>query len=231
MCVIRVVLSIQFLCAIAFQGIAQDCPTHAVLLKKPIEYEQSVANDTMKKMVDLFNTIPGLRIRMPYATKNNFTGVQLYPKAVALLRTEPAMALAKVQAALKKRGLGLNVFDAYRPFSVTCLMWRKARDRHYVANPMKASKHNRGLAVDITLIDLATGKELDMGTSYDSFTDSAHHSFPGLSPEIRERRRQLKTTMQQCGFTSIPSEWWHYNWPDKNNIYEALDLSFSDFKH
>jgi D-alanyl-D-alanine dipeptidase len=165
---------------------------------------------------------------MPYATTDNFTGVKLYPSETALLRTAPARALRKVQEVLQKQGLGLCIFDAYRPFRVTCTMWRKAKDRHYVANPMKASKHNRGLAVDLTICERTTGRELDMGTAFDSFTDTAHHTFMALPADVLARRRLLRTVMAQAGFTSIPSEWWHYNWPDPENKYDALDLPFSD---
>ncbi len=228
--VLRFLYVFALLSAPVRQVYAQPCPTHAVLLKSKAEYERSVLMDSSKKMVDLARFIPGVQLDLRYATKQNFTGLQLYPTAVAMMRAVPARALAGVQEALRSKGYGLRIYDAYRPFSVTCTMWRKTKDRHYVANPAKASRHNRGLAADLTLVDLKSGKELDMGTGFDSFTDSAHYDFPGLTPQASANRRILRSAMQYAGFTPIPGEWWHFNWPDKAERYEALDLRFQDLQ-
>jgi D-alanyl-D-alanine dipeptidase len=145
------------------------------------------------------------------------------------MRTAPANALAKVQAELKKKGLTLKVYDAYRPFSVSCRLWRDVPDKHYAANPRKGSRHNKGIAVDLTIAEIQTGKELDMGTGFDNFTDSAHHSFTQLSPKALENRKFLKQIMRKYGFTICPTEWWHYNWPDTEG-YEVLDIDFDEMK-
>jgi D-alanyl-D-alanine dipeptidase len=98
-------------------------------------------------------------------------------------------------------------------------------DERYVANPTKASGHNRGLAVDLTIIHLKTGVELDMGTGFDHFSDTAHHSFTQLSPTVLQNRKLLKEVMQKYGFNFLETEWWHYYWPNDRN-YDVLDLDF-----
>ena len=98
-------------------------------------------------------------------------------------------------------------------------------DERYVANPANGSGHNRGIAVDLTIIDLKTGKELNMGTGFDNFTDSAHHSFTNLPKEILQNRNLLKTTMEKYGFKLFETEWWHYFLADGDK-YEVLDIDF-----
>ena len=128
-----------------------------------------------------------------------------------------------MQLDLKAKGFGLKIFDGYRPYSVTVKFWDLVKDEKYVANPAKGSAHNRGLAVDLTLIDMKTRKELDMGTGFDNFTDSAHHSFNSLDPEVKQNRKLLRDTMKKFGFEIFDTEWWHYSWPNTND-YELLDL-------
>ncbi|HYE55097.1 MAG TPA: M15 family metallopeptidase, partial [Chitinophagaceae bacterium] len=123
------------------------------------------------------------------------------------------------------QGYGLKIWDAYRPYSVTEKFWEMVKDERYVANPAKGSGHNRGLAVDLTIINLATGKELDMGTGFDNFTDTAHHTFTQLSPTVLENRKLLRQTMESCGFTAFESEWWHYFLPNPGH-YTILDIPF-----
>ncbi len=145
------------------------------------------------------------------------------------MRVEPAMALKKVQEKLKKQGLALKIFDAYRPFSVTCKIWKTVADRRYVSNPKNGSNHNRGVAVDLTLIDLNTGRELDMGTVFDNFTDTAHHDFCNLPSNVLANRKVLKNVMRKFGFNIVPSEWWHYQWARRSN-YEVVNLSFDEIR-
>jgi D-alanyl-D-alanine dipeptidase len=179
--------------------------------------------------MDLKKLIPDLLVSMPYATTNNFTKVNLYKNSFACLRQEPALALKKIQEELNKKDLALKLYDAFRPFSITCKMWRLVPDRHYAANPRNGSNHNRGVAVDLTIIDLKTGKELNMGTLFDNFTDSAHHDFYNLPPEVIANRRLLKTIMRKYGFNIVPTEWWHYQWVNRAG-YEIIDLDFDDIK-
>lgn len=190
------------------------------------EYQQSLKRDSSFEMVELKSVIPTLVYDLRYATTNNFTGKQLYKRGKeTYMRAPAAAALQRVQAMLAQQGLGLKIWDAYRPYAVTETMWNMIKDERYVANPAKGSGHNRGLAVDVTIINLATGKELNMGTGYDNFTDTAHHTFTQLPPDVQQNRTLLKNTMERAGFTALQTEWWHYYWPNNKN-YDVLNLSF-----
>jgi D-alanyl-D-alanine dipeptidase len=194
-------------------------------------YRQTIRSDSLKKMVELQKLLPDVAYDLRYATPYNFTGKKLYKSGkYCFLRQQPARALVQVAAELEKNGLGLKIFDAYRPYRATVLMWELVHDERYVANPAKGSGHNRGLAIDLTLIDLETENELDMGTGFDNFTDSAHHDFQKLSKEILSNRELLKKTMEQAGFRSLDTEWWHYSWPNDRN-YEVLDIDFKKLSH
>ena len=207
--------------------VAQPCKTDAKVISSKADLVQSIKNDPAKKLVDIKKAIPGLVTDLRYATTNNFTKTILYHHPQVYLRAGPANALRQVQEDLHKKGLGLKVYDAFRPFSVTCKIWHMVPDRRYAANPRKGSNHNRGLAVDVTIIDIKTGKELDMGTGFDSFTDSAHHSFTQLPAQVLANRKLLKGIMWQHGFGLVPDEWWHYQWKN-NDDYEVIDLDFDE---
>jgi len=189
-------------------------------------YQQQIKKDSNYYMVELKSVIPNLVYDIRYATTNNFTGTQLYQKGnKTFLRLPAARALQAVQNQLAPQGLGLKIWDAYRPYMATQTMWNLIQDERYVANPAKGSGHNRGLAVDVTIIDLATGKELDMGTGYDHFSDTAHHVFQQLPQPVLQNRQLIKTTMEAAGFTALDTEWWHYYWPN-NKAYHVMDFSF-----
>ena len=194
-------------------------------------YRRTLTVDVNKQMKDLKQLIPDLVIDLRYASNDNFVKQSLYPANtnVTFLRLPAANALKEVQEELQKKGLGLKIFDAYRPYSVTVKFWELIKDERYVANPSKGSGHNRGLAVDLTIVDLNTGVELDMGTGFDNFTDTAHHSFTQLSPTILQNRKLVKEVMLKHGFNSLETEWWHYYWPNDRN-YEVLDLDFKKLK-
>ncbi|MDX1954857.1 MAG: M15 family metallopeptidase [Chitinophagaceae bacterium] len=200
------------------------------VLKKTKLYHKQVAKDSLLKLVELKATIPEIVYDLRYATTNNFTGTLLYPSGESTyLRLLPARELAAIQSELKEEGLGLKIFDAYRPYSVTVKMWDLIKDERYVANPAKGSGHNRGLAVDLTLIHLATGQELDMGTAFDNFTDTAHHVFRSLPDATLKNREKLKTIMEKHGFTALPTEWWHYYWTNDGR-YGVMDLEFRNLR-
>src|SRR5215213_9970029 len=139
-----------------------------------------------KRMVELKSIIPDIVYELRYASRNNFINRRMYPANTrrTYMRLNAALALQKVQNKLKTQGYGLKIWDAYRPYSVTEEFWEMVKDERYVANPAKGSGHNRGIAVDLTIIALATGKELDMGTSFDNFSDTAHHTYTQLSAEV-----------------------------------------------
>ncbi|GEO08522.1 hypothetical protein SAE01_10180 [Segetibacter aerophilus] len=175
--------------------------------------------------------ISQLVIDLKYATKNNFTGRVLYTEATAYARLPVAILLKKINEQLNKAGLGLKVYDAYRPYQVTKKMWKVVHDERYTANPTKGSGHNRGAAVDVTLVKISTGEELAMPTAFDDFSEKAHHGYNNLSKEVLDNRALLKTTMEKFGFVSLSTEWWHYSLPNAADRFELLDLSFNQLKH
>lgn len=218
-----------FLChlTMAVSFISQAQSQNITVVKKTEIYSQQIIHDPANQMLELKQLIPDIVYELRYSGKDNFTGIKLYPSGeLTFMRFLPAKALQKVQQELSKKGLGLKIFDAYRPYSITKQMWDLIKDERYVANPANGSGHNRGLSIDLTLIDLKTGKELDMGTDFDSFTDSAHHKFKKLTTTVLMNRKLLKKSMEQFGFRSLSSEWWHYSWPN-DRYYQVLDIDFA----
>lgn len=147
-----------------------------------------------------------------YATENNFLEVVLYSKSACYLRESTALRLVSIQKKLKEHELGLLLFDCYRPLSVQQKMWDKVPNPKYVANPAKGSQHNRGCAVDVSLVN-AKGIELEMPTDHDNFSSKAHWSYTDLPSQILENRQTLLDAMTSGGFRSITTEWWHYSDP------------------
>lgn len=191
------------------------------------KYKRGVRQFPYLEMVELKSRIPSVIYDLRYACENNFMQRLMYPAGTVttFLRQPAADSLLKVQEELKKSGLGLKIFDAYRPYSVSKLFWDLVKDERYVANPAKGSNHNRGTAVDLTLIDLRSGKELDMGTGFDNFSDTAHHTFKQLPQQVLYNREKLKTIMSKFGFAPLSTEWWHYTY-QSTMPFNILDISF-----
>ncbi|MDF0708300.1 M15 family metallopeptidase [Flagellimonas okinawensis] len=147
---------------------------------------------------------------MRYATENNFLKAKVYECPECYTRVKTAKALIAANREFLKKGAKIKFFDCYRPNSVQYKMWEIVPNPQYVANPDKGSIHNKGGAVDITLVDL-DGNELDMGTDFDYFGKRAYHDNLDLPQEILDNRKLLKETMEAHGFWSIRTEWWHYN--------------------
>jgi len=179
-------------------------------------------------LVELVTLDPTIRLDVRYATKNNEFGRPFYSEARAFLQRPAAEALARVQRALKAKGYGLLVFDGYRPWSVTKQFWdlTPADKKVFVANPKNGSRHNRGGAVDLTLVDLATGKEADMGGAYDEMTERSYVTYDKGPKEALQRRDLLRGAMETEGFFVYPFEWWHFDWKDFRE-YAVLDFPFS----
>jgi D-alanyl-D-alanine dipeptidase len=173
-------------------------------------------------LVDLTTVAPTVRLDLRYATPNNFTGRALYPVARCLLRPAVAARLARVQSALASRHLGLKVYDCYRPLSVQRLMWTLVPDERYVADPAKGSRHNRGAAVDVTLVR-ADGEELAMPTPFDDFSERARVDYVPLPAEVGANRALLQRAMRDAGFEPLPTEWWHFDAPDWQS-FDVLDV-------
>lgn len=160
---------------------------------------------------------------LKYATPDNFLKQAVYDCGECYLRKSTAEALVKANKAFIQLGYRIKLFDCYRPLSVQKKMWKILPGTHYVANPAKGSKHNRGAAVDLTLVD-AQGKELNMGTPFDFFGKEAHHTYTEHSKEVLENRKLLKETLNKYNFKSIYSEWWHYEYrPEMQSKVENFE--------
>ena len=201
------------------------------IISTPKAYIKYIAANKNLQLVAIQKYIPTIKIKLYYATNNNFTKTTLYPTATkAYISKQAAIQLQKVQLKLAQDGLGLVIYDAYRPYSVTKKMWQIIPDDRYAANPKYGSAHNRGIAVDVSLIELKSGNTLEMGTAFDHFSDTAHHSFTALPNKILHNRKLLKNTMEQFGFTALATEWWHYSLPKAKN--DALfDIDFKQLKN
>jgi D-alanyl-D-alanine dipeptidase len=195
------------------------------------QLENSVEINPEMDMVNLQKTIPDLIIDLRYASKNNFTGVRMYPANTdqTFLRKSPALAMVAAAKELKTMNLGFKIWDAYRPYHVTEKFWELIHDERYVANPAKGSGHNRGIAVDLTLYDLTTGKEINMPTGFDDFSEAAHHGQALGDTEKIKNRELLRTIMEKHGFIKFETEWWHYYWPGSDR-FDVLDIPFEKLK-
>ena len=168
------------------------------------------SSDPKGEIVDLLSIDSTFVLDIRYATENNFTHRVLYPVAKAKLRREAAESLAAVQKELRSSGLRLKIHDGYRPLAIQWKLWDVVPNPDFVADPRKGSRHNRGAAVDLTIID-AEGKELEMPTPYDDFTEKASQEYMDLPAAALKNRALLKDVMMRHGFLPIKSEWWHFD--------------------
>jgi D-alanyl-D-alanine dipeptidase len=181
-------------------------------------------------LVNLAKINPRIQLDIRYATSNNFLGKALYKKPMCYLRKNVAESLSKAQEEAESFGLCLKVFDGYRPLSVQKVMWDAIQDDRYIGNPyIGKGLHTRGTAVDLTLVD-QTGKELEMTSEFDEFTEKAHSLFPYATDTAIKNRAFLKVLMEKQNFTQLISEWWHFNYLDSanNELYPIYDKTFEE---
>ncbi len=175
------------------------------------------------QLVDIHQLDSTIKLDIRYATENNFTGKILYKSSRVYLVKEAAEQLVKVNQYLKsKYNLRIKIYDGYRPLSVQKKMWEIVPDERYVANPSKGSRHNRGCAVDLTLID-SLGNELDMGTPYDDFSEKSHIDYKNFPEQILKNRELLQEAMTRFGFIPLKTEWWHFDYKEWNK-FPILDI-------
>lgn len=205
-------------------ALAQNQPAKTIDYKT---YKASLKKDPKQKLLAIKKIIPGIELDIKYATTDNFSGIAVYPKAKAFARKEVVMALAKIQSELNNDGLGLKIFDAYRPYAVTVQFWEITPPdlREFVSDPKKGSRHNRGCAIDLTLVNLNSGEELNMPTRYDSFTKEAYADAENISPLQKKNREELIDIMQRNGFKVLKNEWWHFDFVGWEN-YPLMDIPF-----
>jgi D-alanyl-D-alanine dipeptidase len=177
------------------------------VIELPKNELEGIADSTFIRLADYSDDFA---YDLRYATDNNFLKAQVYECAECYTRAKTAKALIKANQVFMKQGVKIKFYDCYRPNSVQYLMWEIVPNPQYVANPVKGSIHNKGGAVDITLVTL-DGDELDMGTDFDYFGKKAYHDTTELPEKVLQNRLLLKQTMEKFGFWSIRTEWWHYN--------------------
>lgn len=180
-------------------------------------------------LVDLASYDPRLRLDIRYATPANFTGMQVYPEPRAFLQRPAAEALRRIHDGLLAEGFGLIIYDGYRPWSVTSLFWdvTPAHQKEFVADPARGSRHNRGCAVDLTLLDINTGLPAEMPTDYDEFTHRSYPSYDGGTELSRQNREVLRRAMEAEGFSMYAYEWWHFDFQGWER-YRIMDIPFAE---
>lgn len=196
----------------------------------PIQVVDSTANIVQKPNID-YDTIQwteltdanGILFDIRYATDNNFTKKQIYDCARCFLRPEVAQKINQMHTDIKRKyGYGIKLFDCYRPRPAQQKLWDIMPNAMYVTPPKKGSMHNRGLAVDLTIVD-ENGKELDMGTEYDYFGKEAHRTYQHPDPDVRKNRELHRLLLEAHGLTGIRTEWWHYS-------LKTVSYDFSDWE-
>ncbi len=205
----------------------EDLRAEALKVQPPREQ----GNFREPELVELITLDPTIKLDIRYATSNNFLGTPLYTQARAFLQRPAAEALLRAHQELKASGYGLIIHDGYRPWYVTKIFWDATPDdkKIFVANPAQGSRHNRGCAVDLSLYDLATGKEVKMPSGYDEMTNRAYADYAGGTDEERARRTLLRQAMEKQGFKVNPTEWWHFDYKDWKQ-YPILNVRFEDLK-
>jgi zinc D-Ala-D-Ala dipeptidase len=183
------------------------------------------------ELVDIAKLDGRIMLDIRYATTENFLGTPVYTSARAFLQRPAADALLRAHRDLMKQGYGLLVFDGYRPWYVTKIFWDATpRDKHeFVANPSKGSRHNRGCAVDLTLYDLKTGREVEMPGVYDEMSKRSYPNYGGGTSEQRNRRDLLGTAMEKQGFKVNQAEWWHFDYRDWRH-YAVQNVPFEEIR-
>ena len=225
---VRIVLShlVRDVIFVGIVALGSACASAPVATSEPVNTaELPTATDAAADslLVDVQSLAPGIRVGLRYATAHNFTGAPLpgYQGNHAYLRREAAAALARVEQRAEQEGLSLYVFDAYRPVRATLAMmdWTQRVGRTdlvrdgYIAS---RSRHNLGLAIDLTLVDTRSGATLDMGTPFDTFSSAAHTANAKGVPLTN--RRRLERLMSAEGFTNYDQEWWHYTYSLPNPV-------------
>ncbi|MBP7460381.1 MAG: M15 family metallopeptidase [Candidatus Delongbacteria bacterium] len=194
----------------------------------------ALAQTDQDELVNLKDYIPDIVVDLRYNTVDNFASQKLYSTDEALLMLKAAKGLVLIQDSLRRithyngkdypQGLGLKIYDGYRPRAIQYLMFEIFPDPTFVADPTTGSIHNRGGAVDLSIVDRATGEELQMPTVFDWFGPEAGHDYQDLPADAIANRLLLKTMMTQVGgFEIYDAEWWHYSIPGASN-YPLLDF-------
>jgi D-alanyl-D-alanine dipeptidase len=205
----------------------------AILTLAQATHAQEPPNETgtfrKPDLVELIKLDRTIKLDIRYATSNNFLGRPVYTQARAFLQRPAAEALVRANKSLRKNGYGLMIHDGYRPWSVTKIFWdaTPAAKKQFVADPAQGSRHNRGCAVDLSLFDLKTGKEVVMPSGYDEMSERSHIDYKGGTRAQHYYRDMLRRAMETVGFAVYEPEWWHYDYKDWKE-YPILNISFAE---
>jgi len=219
---------LSFIC-LGQNAVNKRNPYNLNLIVSADAYRQQVAKEPQMLMVDLEKSVEGLILDIRYATRNNFTGTIIYTEPRAFVRKPVAEALRKVQDSLAFYSIGLKIYDAYRPYSATLKFYEVYPDTNFVADPRYGSNHNRGCAVDVSLVELSTGRELPMPTPFDDFTKKAGMAYQALPDTVLKNRKLLSGVMTYFGFQQYNLEWWHFDYRERKK-YKLMDLSFGELE-
>lgn len=200
-------------------------PYNLPLVNSPEAYQALVLADSSNRMIDLQVFIPSIVLDIRYAGSHNFTRQKIYTQARAFVRWPVAEALLKVQQSIDSIGLGLKIYDAYRPYQASLKFFEVYPDTLFVAAPWQGSRHNRGAALDVSLIDKKSGLEVQMPTKFDDFSAAAAADYNNLPDQARHNRKMLIDIMKKHGFSVYPTEWWHFDFQGWKK-FGLLDLSF-----
>jgi D-alanyl-D-alanine dipeptidase len=191
----------------------------------PVEHGDFLRPD----LVELVKIDPSIKLDIRYATNRNFLSTPVYEQARAFMQRPAAEAVARASQKLHKKGFGLMIYDAYRPWYVTKIFWDATppENHKFVADPAEGSRHNRGCAVDLTLYDLKTGEAVPMTGLYDEMSERSYPTYKGGTEEERRNRETLRAAMEAEGFTVYDYEWWHFDYKDYKK-YPILNSSFRE---
>ena len=214
----------------SFGQYSTDYAKNLTIIRDTAVYNTQVKENSANHLVEIIDVVPDIELDIRYATNNNFTGEIVYNSPKAFVRQPVAEALVVIQKSLNKQGLGLVIFDAYRPYSATVKFYKIYKDTNFVASPWQGSRHNRGAAVDVSLINLKTGDELEMPTPFDDFTEVAHPEYKNLPENVLKNREILINEMENHGFKVYSSEWWHFDFIGWE-AYDLMDIPFKELNN
>ncbi len=181
-------------------------------------------SEMIEELVEITAETHDVLIDLRYATENNVTGQAFYCRAACFLHPKAEAALIRAVALAKVQGWRIKIFDAFRPLEAQQFLWDDCPDAEFVSNPKTGScPHCRGVAVDLTLVDVE-GNELDMGTGFDDFTHQSHHGDGRVSVEAQRNRYLLMGIMTTAGWDFYRNEWWHYQLFNAREYHKWTDI-------
>ena len=222
-----IVYSAFFLISAALSGQEN---TSVTAISDTATYLAQISENPNNELVDLEDFVPGLKLDFRFATKNNIADKPLYKGSKTFVRKPVAVSLGIVQEALNRRGLGLKIFEAYRPYTVAKILDEQTKNPKFKGLLEGNLKHSRGASVDVSLISLATGEEIQMPSGYCQSMDATRTDYPDLPANVLENREIIIQVMQQHGFRVSPNQWWHFDFMGWQ-AFEMMDLTFDELEN